>query len=147
MNEIELFLTELLGSFKKKTLPVNGKYSFVTSYSLPMINFPTIDLVVFSPYVYNDLYGEYYLNSENSVYFFLYDNETDIVIGDIVSIPFEWDWKEELSFHVYTAEERLSNNECPICNFWLIQKSNKYGHNFLGCSGFPECTFSQEIVS
>jgi hypothetical protein len=145
VNEIELFLTELLGSYKKRTLPVNGKYHRITSYSLPMINCPTIDMVIISPFMFDTLTNTFFKNDDNSFYFFLYDHETDIIIGDIVSVYCAWDWKEELAYYCYTSEERLEENECPICNFWLVQRTNKNGHNFLGCCGFPECEFSKEI--
>lgn len=145
MREIETFLEDVLGNFKKKVTPVNGKYSYITSYSLPLTKFPTIDIVVISPYVYELVLNDYVLNDEQCFYYFLYDNETDIIIGNIVSVDFDWEWKEELSFYIFTSEERLGKCECPICSFWLVQRMNVYQHKFLGCSGFPECTFSGEI--
>ncbi len=147
MSEIDVFLKKLLGSFKRRTLPVNGKYMYNTSYSLPMINYPTIDIVIISPFLYDVNRNDYIKNEDDSFYFFLYDNETDIIIGDIVNIHCDWDWKDELIFYSLTAEERLSENECPECGFWLIQKTNKYNHHFLGCSGYPDCEFSKEISS
>lgn len=145
MRELETLLTNTLGGFNKKVTPVNGKYSYITSYSLPLKLFPTIDLVVVSPYVYEVFINNYVINDDNCFYYFLYDNETDIIIGDIVSIDFDWEWKEELLFYIYTSEERLSKCECPVCSFWLVQRMNIYQHKFLGCSGFPECTFSGEV--
>ncbi len=145
MQEIEPFLTTLLGKYVKKMLPVNGKYSYTTSYSLPLFNCPTIDIVIISPFTYEVLINDYALNNDRCFYYFLYDKETDMIVGNIVEIEYDWDWKQELAYYVYTSEERLEKCECPVCSFWLIQRANIYGHKFIGCSGFPDCTYSIEI--
>lgn len=147
MRDVESFIESILGGFKKKLTPVNGKYSYFTSYSLPLKSQPTIDIVIISPYIYEIVLDDYVLNSENCLYYFLYDNETDLIIGNIVSVDYDWEWQEELSFYIYTSEERLNKCICPNCNFWLVQRTNVHQHKFLGCSGFPECTFSSEIES
>jgi len=146
MYEIESFLTELLGSYSKKTMPVNGKYIYNTSYSLPLYNYPTIDLVIISPYVFHVHINDYLLSDENCFYLFLYDKETDLIIGDIVNILYDWDWKDEITYHSSIYEHRINENVCPCCDFWLVQRVNKHGHYFLGCSGFPDCTYSKEIT-
>ena len=145
MNEIDSFLKQLLGDYKKGTLPFNGKYSYKTFYSKPMFSNPTIDIVIISPFIFEVFLNGYVKNHENCFYCLLYDNETDIIIGEVLRVYREWDWKKQISFFAYTVEHKLLESECPLCNFWLVQRTNRFGHDFLGCSGFPECDFSKEI--
>jgi hypothetical protein len=145
MNEIDSFLKDLLGDYKKRMLPIKGRYGYTISYSKPTFSFPTIDIVIISPFIFDVNLNGYVKNEENCFYCLLYDKETDIIIGEIVRVYRDWDWKNEISFFAYTCENLISECECPICNFWLMQRVNKYGHKFLGCSGFPECDFSKEI--
>ncbi|MBR0161485.1 MAG: type I DNA topoisomerase [Oscillospiraceae bacterium] len=39
----------------------------------------------------------------------------------------------------------VSDEVCDVCGKPLLVKKGKFGH-FLGCSGFPECTFTKPIV-
>ena len=104
-------------------------------------------MVIQSPFIYDRYIDRYSLGEQNYFLFFLYDLETDMIIGEIEEIDFDENWQEELSFSVYDAENKVLKYICPSCDFWLVQRENKYGHRFLGCSGFPECDFSCEIDS
>lgn len=145
MEFIDSYFSDILGDFVKKQLPLNSGYSYYTAYFKPLFTASTIDMVIISPFNYELAFGDYLLNEENCFYFFIYDNETDLIIGDVVRIDYEEDWKDELSFYIYTAEERLDTFQCPKCSFWLIQRTTKHGHEFIGCSGFPDCDYSNEI--
>jgi hypothetical protein len=145
MNEIENYLTELMGDFCKKISPINNSDLNSISYFKNLFEYPTIQMVVMSPLLYNKYIDRYILNDDSSFLFFLYDLETDMIIGNITEVYFDETWQEELSFYVYDAENRVDKYICPKCEFWLVQRSNKYGHHFLGCCGYPECDFSREI--
>jgi hypothetical protein len=144
MNDIELYLKELMGDFSKKISPIDNSRKFTFTYYKTLYSYPTIQMVIKSPFIYNEYVDLYVLNDENVFMFFLYDMETDMIIGKIEEIDFDENWQEELMFSVYDAENKLPKYICPICDFWLIQRTNKYGHSFLGCCGYPECTFSCE---
>lgn len=145
MTEIESYLNELMGDYSKKVSPINNSSKCKISYSLNLYLYPTIQMVLVSPFLYEPYSGKYYLEENSSFKFFLYDLETDMIIGEIAEIDFDENWQEEISFRVYDAENRLLKYICPSCDFWLVQRTNKYGHHFLGCSDYPECNFSCEI--
>lgn len=145
MNEIELHLTKLMGDFCKKISPINNSNLSKISYSKNLYRYPTIQMVIVSPLLLNNYNKEYLLQENSRFNFFLYDMETDMIIGEIEEIDFDENWDEELSFRIYDAENKLPKYVCPSCEFWLVQRTNKYGHKFLGCCGYPECTFSCEI--
>jgi hypothetical protein len=145
MNEIERYLSELMGDFSKKVSPINNSNKHTFSYYKNLYSYPTIQMVVISPLIYDKFHNKFLLGMENSFLFFLYDLETDMIIGEKEEIYFDENWQEELSFSVYDAENKIAKYVCPSCDFWLIQRENKYGHKFLGCSDFPECSFSCEI--
>ena len=147
MNEIETYLKELMGDVCKKISPIDNSSQYTFSYYKNLFCYPTIQMVINSPLKY-DKYQDRYILEDNSVFlFFLYDLETDIIIGEIEEIDFDENWQEELSFSVYDAENKVQKYICPSCEFWLVQRTNKYGHKFLGCCGYPECDFSCEIDS
>jgi hypothetical protein len=145
MTDIESYLTKLMGDFSKKISPINNSSSSKISYSKNLYQYPTIQMVIISPLLVNNSNKEYVLNENSHFNFFLYDMETDMIIGEIEEIYFDENWDEELSFCIYDAENKLPKYVCPSCEFWLVQRTNKYGHKFLGCCGYPECTFSCEI--
>ena len=145
MTEIESYLKELMGDFCKKISPINNSNLSNISYSKNLYDFPTIQMVVISPLLFNSYNNLYILNDNSHFIFFLYDMETDMIIGAIEEIDFDENWDEELSFSVYDAENKVNKYICPSCEFWLVQRANKYGHKFLGCCGYPECDFSCEI--
>jgi hypothetical protein len=147
MNEIEVYLNELMGDFCKKVSPIDNSNKYYFSYYKNLYSFPTIQMVIQSPFIYDRYIDRYSLGEQNYFLFFLYDLETDMIIGEIEEIDFDENWQEELSFSVYDAENKVLKYICPSCDFWLVQRENKYGHRFLGCSGFPECDFSCEIDS
>jgi hypothetical protein len=147
MNEIESFLKNLMGDFCKKTSPINNSRLSSISYYLNLYSYPTIQMVIISPFTYDTYYKNYILDEESFFYFFIYDLETDIIIGEITEIYFDEDWDEELEYNILDAENRLNRYTCPNCEFWLVQKVNKHGHRFLGCSDYPECDFSCELDS
>jgi hypothetical protein len=145
MIEIESFLKSLMGDFCKKISPINNSSLNSISYYKSLYLYPTIQMVIISPLIY-DSYNKKYILDENSFfYFFIYDLETDIIIGEITEICFDEDWDEELEYNILDAENRVSRYTCPSCEFWLVQKTNKHGHRFLGCSDYPECNFSCEL--
>ena len=41
--------------------------------------------------------------------------------------------------------DEVSDEVCEVCGKPLLVKKGRFGH-FLGCSGFPECTFTKPIV-
>lgn len=145
MTEIESYLTKLMGDFCKKISPINNSNLSNISYSKNLYEYPTIQMVVISPLLLNNYNKEFVLNDNSHFNFFLYDMETDMIIGEIEEIDFDENWDEEISFRIYDAENKLPKYVCPSCEFWLVQRTNKYGHKFLGCCGYPECTFSCEI--
>lgn len=145
MNEIESYLTELMGDFYKKISPIDNSNINKISYSKNLYYYPTIQMVIVSPLLLNSYNKEYILKENSCFNFFLYDMETDMIIGEIEEIDFDENWDEELSFRIYDAENKVPKYVCPSCEFWLVQRTNKYGHKFLGCCGFPECDFSCEI--
>lgn len=44
------------------------------------------------------------------------------------------------------ASEEVTDKTCPLCNKPLVVKRGKYGE-FLACTGYPECKFTQSIGS
>jgi len=146
MNEIELFLKEFLGDFDKKISPINNSRTNSFHYVKTIYSYPTIQMVIKSPFVYDEYIDRYILEQNSFFLFFLYDLETDMIIGELEEIEFDETWQEDLSFSILDAENKLLQYECPCCGFWLVQRENKYGHRFLGCSGFPDCTYSCEIT-
>lgn len=145
MNEIEEHLKTLMGDFRKKISPIDNSNINTISYSKNLYSYPTIQMVVVSPLLYNSYNREYILKENSCFKFFLYDMETDMIIGEIEEVDFDENWDEELLFRIYDAENKLPNYVCPSCEFWLVQRTNKYGHKFLGCCGYPECDYSCEI--
>lgn len=145
MIEIETYLKGLMGDFCKKISPIDNSNINQISYSKNLYSYPTIQMVVISPLLFNSYNKQYILNENSHFDFFLYDMETDMIIGEIQEIDFDENWDEELRFCIYDAENKLPKYVCPSCEFWLVQRTNKHGHKFLGCCGYPECNFSCEI--
>jgi len=147
MLEVESFFLTI-ADFKKKSVSSWDNRKIHEYYYVPLFNYPTIDIVILSPYVFDRSIGDYVVSDDACFTLVLVDNETDIVIGNMVDInystDFEYDWQDELMFYIYTAEERLQKCQCPVCEFWLVQRTNRHGHTFIGCSGYPDCTFSIE---
>ena len=42
-------------------------------------------------------------------------------------------------------EPTVSDEICPLCGKHLVEREGRFGQ-FLGCSGFPECTFTMPLV-
>lgn len=145
MFDIESYLTKLMGDFSKKFSPIKNSNLSKISYSKNLFRYPTIQMVIISPLLIHNYTNEYILNENSQFNFLLYDTETDMIIGEIEEIDFDENWDEELSFRIYDAENKLPKYVCPSCEFWLVQRTNKFGHKFLGCCDYPECTFSSEI--
>ena len=145
MGEIELYLTKLMGDFYKKISPIDNSKKYNFSYYKNLYSYPTIQMVIQSPLIYNQVIDRYILDENSFFLFFLYDIETDMVFGEIELIDFDENWQDELSFSILDAENKVLKYICPYCNFWLVQRNNKHGHNFLGCCGYPECDYSCEI--
>jgi hypothetical protein len=145
MNVIEIYLTELMGDYSKKFSPINNSDLNKICYFRNLYNYPTIQMVIISPLLYNKNTRKYILNEDSYFEFFIYDLETDLIIGYIDEIEFDENWEDELAFYIFDAENRLNKFICPKCEFWLVQRINKSGHRFLGCYDYPECNFSCEI--
>ncbi len=145
MNEIETYLKELMGDFCKKTSPISNSRKYTTSYYINLFSYPHIQMVITSPLIYDECISKYVIEDNSVFLFFLYDLETDMIIGEIQEIDFDENWQEEIAFNVYDAENKVNSYICPSCDFWLVQRENKYGHKFLGCCDYPECDFSCEI--
>jgi hypothetical protein len=142
---IDLYLKSVLGDFDKKQFPLNQGNTNKVCYIKPLFSYPTIELVIISPYVFQVYLNDYVLNKENLFYVLLYDKETDLIVGSIEEVYFGETWESELKYSILTCEDKLEKSQCPKCTFWLIQKINKYGHHFLSCSDYPECNYSCEI--
>ncbi len=41
------------------------------------------------------------------------------------------------------ARELVKHNLCPICRMPLVTRNGRYGE-YLGCSGYPECTYTKK---
>ena len=112
------------------------------------INFAKMMPEVVIGCVFDPLTGEQVFGSEdkeNLFYILIYDKETDLIVGSIDEVYFGETWESELKYSILTCEDKLEKSQCPKCTFWLIQKTNKYGHHFLSCSDYPECNYSCEI--
>lgn len=145
MNEIENYLKTLLGDFSKKISPINDSTKHTFFYYKNLNFCENIQMVIKSPFIYDKCVDTFIL-LENSVFiFFLYDLETDMIFGELQEIDFDENWEEELSFNIYDVENKLQKYICPLCQFWLVQRTNKYGHHFLGCADYPECTFNCKL--
>lgn len=147
MNEIESFLTSVMGDFDKTISPINNSKTNKVYYSKPLYLYPTIQMVIVAPFVENTHTKEYILTDDSKFLFFVYDKEIDIIFGEIEEIDFDENWYDELTLSIYDVENKIPKYVCPSCDFWLVQRLNKYGHKFLGCSDYPECKFSCEIDS
>ena len=145
MEVVDIYLKNVLGDFEKKQFPLNQGNTNKVCYIKPLFSYPTIDLVIISPYVFQVYLNDYVLNKENLFYVLLYDKETDLIVGSIEEVYFGETWESELKYSILTCEDKLEKSQCPKCTFWLIQKTNRYGHHFLSCSDYPECNYSCEI--
>jgi hypothetical protein len=145
LKEIENFLVEKWG---KDYYSTKNRINFTTqsiAFSKPLWNCPTILMVVKPPFQFDSRYSQHFRKEGEPIQFFLYDIETNLVFGCISEIEPTNDWKEKLFYKIITAEDKMNRCECPECNFWLLERSTQHGHKFMGCSGFPECTYSAEV--
>ena len=46
--------------------------------------------------------------------------------------------------HIEQAERFKSGETCPVCGKKLVPRKGRYG-DFIGCSGYPECTYTRKI--
>lgn len=53
--------------------------------------------------------------------------------------------KEKLTGEKIHIEPEWSDEVCDVCGKRMVKKKSRFGY-FLGCSGFPECTFTKPIV-
>ena len=83
MNEIELFLKQFLGDFDKKISPINNSRINSFYYIKTIYSYPTIQMVIKSPFLYNEYIDKYLLDNNSFFLFFLYDLETDIITKTI----------------------------------------------------------------
>lgn len=144
LKDVESVLNELWGDYKRREVVVN-RYDRKLSYFRRIVDIPTCLIVVQPAVTFNPYSTNMDLDSASPIKFFLYDMETDLIIGSIIEIPFDNEWTHNIYYRSITAESKLMNSVCPECSFWLTQRTNQHGHNFMGCSGFPECDYSDEI--
>ena len=143
-KDFEIWLDDFLGEYESHLINLDYLKGAVC-YSKPLFSDNTILMVIRTPYILNYLTSSCVNYKDKLLSFFLYDKQTDIVIGEVSEIDFSDDWQDELMEHIYLVEERLEKSYCPECNSFLVQRENGYCHRFMGCSGFPECDFSSEI--
>lgn len=144
-KDFEFWLNDVLGDYDSHLNNIDYLKGSI-SYSKPLIIDNTIWMVIRTPYILNYMTNGSYLDEEKLIKFFLYDTQTDLVFGNITEIEFEEDdWKEILLDEIYLVEHRMEKSYCPVCDFWLLERENAYGHKFMGCSGFPDCKYSDEI--
>ena len=75
MNEIESFLKNVMGDFDKKISPIKNSNNNTISYSKFLFSYPTIQMVLISPFTFHS-YNNFYILEDDSVFlFFLYDLE------------------------------------------------------------------------
>ena len=58
---------------------------------------------------------------------------------------FEQQIEDALAGGRETIEPVVSDELCPVCGRNLVERDGKFG-TFLGCPGFPECTFTMPLV-
>lgn len=144
-KELENWLDKELGDYDSHLTKIDYLKGGI-SYSKPLFIDSTILMVIKTPFILNYFTNSCYLDEELIIKFFLYDCQTDLIFGNISEIELDDDdWKELLLEEIYLVEERMEKSYCPSCDFWLVERQNAYGHKFIGCSGFPDCTFSDEI--
>lgn len=144
-KDFEFWLNDVLGDYDSYLNNIDYLKGSI-SYSKPLFIDNTIWMVIRTPYILNYMTNGCYLDEEKLIKFFLYDTQTDLVFGNITEIEFEEDdWKEILLDEIYLVEHRMEKSYCPKCEFWLLERENAYGHKFMGCSGFPDCKYSDEI--
>ena len=54
-------------------------------------------------------------------------------------------WKENLENRILFIQNAIKNYLCPLCGNILVVRKNKYKTNFLGCSNFPNCSFTKSV--
>ena len=142
-KDFEIWLNKELGDYDSHLTKIDYLKGSV-SYSKPLFIDSTILMVIKTPFILNYLTNRCSL-AENYFSFFLYDCQTDLMFGKVTEVDIDEDWKEVLLDEIYLVEERMEKSYCPKCDFWLLQRQNRYGHSFIGCSGFPDCDYSNEI--
>ena len=140
----EIWLNKELGDYDSHLSKIDYLKGSI-AYSKPLFTDNTILMVIKTPFMLNYMTSRCDLDNELILKFFLYDCQTDLILGNITEIELDKDWKEILLEEIYLVEERMEKSYCPECDFWLLQRENYYGHKFMGCSGFPYCEFSSEI--
>lgn len=144
-KEVETFLYKVWGHHSMVKTKKRYPYERI-SYLKALFNAPTILMVVSPPVDFDVRFNSYSQLNGEPIKFFLYDTEVDLMVGNVSEInTSNSNWKSRLKYLIYTAEDRLQRSECPNCGFWLVQRCNQHGHDFIGCSGFPDCDYSNEI--
>lgn len=143
-KEIELWLDKKIGSYQSDLINDNqfigGLY-----YSKPLFCDNTLTMIIKPPIFFDYKKNITYTKTDEPIMFFIYDAQTDLIVGHISEIQINSNWKDKLWNEMILIEERLEKSFCPKCDFWLLERINKHGHRFMGCSGFPDCDFSSEI--
>lgn len=111
-------------------------------YSKPVHNNPTLLVVVNPMGQYNLVARRYFKKFGTPVLVYLYDLETNMVFGKINEVFFGDDFENKLFHAIDSTEGALFENVCPKCDFWLVQRKSKTDHKFMGCSGYPDCTYT-----
>lgn len=142
-TQFDSWLSELIGDYEVHLIPIDYSKGRI-SYSKPLYIDSTILMVIRPPVLLDYMTSRYIMKKDYSFDFFLYDTQTDLIFGHISELDI-YDWRDDLIEHILLAEDRMNKSYCPMCEFWLLERENIYGHKFMGCSGFPECDFSCEI--
>ena len=143
-QDIELWLQNNIGEYKSDLINLNNFIGGIY-YSKPLSCDDTLNLIIKPPIFFDYKKNITYVEDTEPMLFFIYDPQTDLIVGHISEIQLIKGWEKELWEHLILVEERLEKSYCPNCDFWLLERLNKYGHRFIGCSGFPECEYSSEI--
>lgn len=57
------------------------------------------------------------------------------------------DFQEKIVYadkHMEEADLFTLEEKCPVCGKPLIKRKSKYGKDFIGCSGYPNCTYIKQ---
>jgi hypothetical protein len=88
LEVVDIYLKDVLGDFEKKQFPLNQGLTYNICYIKPLFAYPTIDMVIMSPYIFEVALNDYVIDEENCFHFLLYDNETDLIVGSVDEIYF-----------------------------------------------------------
>lgn len=106
--------------------------------------------------VVNDLLVEYFPNVMSVDFTARMEDELDEIAGGRPWVPVVGQFYEDFSRNLQVAEKAMPNvsvqqepepvgRACPECGNELLYRSGRYGR-FIGCSNFPACRYTEQIV-